>query len=85
MGEAIRIAPAKRANPPFSSSQMTDSSLPPPTTGRRLASSSDGFPDPRAALANLHPLTPEPADALLLTPLLPRLLQALSEAPDPEL
>ena len=44
-----------------------------------------GFADPRAALANLHALTPEPADALLLTPLLPRLLQALSEAPDPDM
>jgi len=44
-----------------------------------------GFADPRAALANLHALTPEPADALLLTPLLPRFLQALSEAPDPDM
>ncbi len=44
-----------------------------------------GFADPRAALANLHALTPEPADALLLTPLLPRLLQALSESPDPDM
>src|SRR5260370_30798953 len=44
-----------------------------------------GFAAPRAALANLHALTPEPADALLLTPLLPRLLQALSESPDPDM
>ncbi len=44
-----------------------------------------GFADPRAALANLHVLTPEPADARLLAPFLPRLLQALSEAPDPDM
>src|SRR6266545_3608365 len=44
-----------------------------------------GFADPRAALANLHVLTPEPANARLLAPFLPRLLQALSEAPDPDM
>src|SRR5712691_3942554 len=44
-----------------------------------------GFAEPRGALANLHALTPEPADARLLEPLLSRLLQALSEAPDPDM
>ncbi|HEX9419822.1 MAG TPA: glutamate-ammonia-ligase adenylyltransferase, partial [Methylomirabilota bacterium] len=44
-----------------------------------------GFAEPRAALANLHALTPEPADARLLEPFLSRLLQALSEAPDPDM
>ena len=44
-----------------------------------------GFADPRAALANLHALTPEPRDAERLAPLLPRLLQALAEAPDPDM
>ena len=44
-----------------------------------------GFADPRAALVNLHALTPEPRDAELLTPLLPRLLRALAESPDPDM
>src|SRR6266545_1872524 len=44
-----------------------------------------GFAEPRAALANLHALTPEPRDAELLGPFLPRLLQELSEAPDPDM
>src|SRR2546426_3838451 len=44
-----------------------------------------GFADPRAALVNLHALTPEPRDAELLTRLLPRLLQALAESPDPDM
>jgi [glutamine synthetase] adenylyltransferase / [glutamine synthetase]-adenylyl-L-tyrosine phosphorylase len=44
-----------------------------------------GFAEPRGALANLHALTPEPAYARLLEPLLSRLLQALSEAPDPDM
>ena len=44
-----------------------------------------GFADPRAALANLHALTPDPADAELLGPLLPRLLKEMSEAPDPDM
>jgi glutamate-ammonia-ligase adenylyltransferase len=44
-----------------------------------------GFAEPRGALANLHALTPEPADAALLGPVLPRLLQVLSEAPDPDM
>jgi [glutamine synthetase] adenylyltransferase / [glutamine synthetase]-adenylyl-L-tyrosine phosphorylase len=44
-----------------------------------------GFADPRAALANLHALTPDPLAAELLSPLLPRLLQEMSEAPDPDM
>jgi glutamate-ammonia-ligase adenylyltransferase len=44
-----------------------------------------GFADPRAALANLHALTPDPVDAELLDPLLPRLLNEMSEAPDPDM
>src|SRR5439155_24487502 len=44
-----------------------------------------GFADPRAALVNLHALTPAPRDAELLTPLLPRLLRALAESPDPDI
>jgi glutamate-ammonia-ligase adenylyltransferase len=44
-----------------------------------------GFADPRAALANLHALTPDPVDAERLVPLLPRLLQEMSEAPDPDM
>src|SRR5207244_2441135 len=44
-----------------------------------------GCADPRAALVNLHALTPEPRDAELLTPLLPRLLRALAESPDPDM
>jgi len=44
-----------------------------------------GFADPRAALANLHALTPDPVDAELLDPLLPRLLKEMSEAPDPDM
>src|SRR5512132_3658500 len=44
-----------------------------------------GFANPRAALVNLHALTPEPHDAELLAPLLPRLLQALAESPDPDM
>ena len=44
-----------------------------------------GFADPRAALANLHALTPDPVDAELLDPFLPRLLKEMSEAPDPDM
>jgi glutamate-ammonia-ligase adenylyltransferase len=44
-----------------------------------------GFADPRGALANLHALTPDPVDAELLEPLLPRLLKEMSEAPDPDM
>ena len=44
-----------------------------------------GFAEPRRALANLHALTPDPRDAELLSPLLPRLLQELGEAPDPDM
>ena len=44
-----------------------------------------GFADPRAALANLHALTPDPVDADLLDPFLPRLLKEMSEAPDPDM
>ena len=44
-----------------------------------------GFADPRAALANLHALTPDPVDAELLDPILPRLLKEMSEAPDPDM
>src|SRR6266852_1083036 len=44
-----------------------------------------GFADLRAALANLHALTPEPLDAEILDPLLPRLLKEMSEAPDPDM
>ena len=44
-----------------------------------------GFAEPRTALANLHALTPDPHDAELLAPLLPRLLQEMSEAPDPDM
>jgi glutamate-ammonia-ligase adenylyltransferase len=44
-----------------------------------------GFADPRAALANLHALTPDPVDAELLAPFLPRLMQAMAEAPDPDM
>jgi [glutamine synthetase] adenylyltransferase / [glutamine synthetase]-adenylyl-L-tyrosine phosphorylase len=44
-----------------------------------------GFADPRAALANLHALTPDPVDAELLEPLLPRLLKEMAEAPDPDM
>ena len=44
-----------------------------------------GFADPRAALANLHALTPDPLDAELLEPLLPKLLHEMSEAPDPDM
>ncbi|MDO8476415.1 MAG: bifunctional [glutamate--ammonia ligase]-adenylyl-L-tyrosine phosphorylase/[glutamate--ammonia-ligase] adenylyltransferase [Candidatus Rokubacteria bacterium] len=44
-----------------------------------------GFADPRGALANLHALTPDPLDAELLGPVLPRLLKEMSEAPDPDM
>ncbi|HEV2056605.1 MAG TPA: bifunctional [glutamate--ammonia ligase]-adenylyl-L-tyrosine phosphorylase/[glutamate--ammonia-ligase] adenylyltransferase [Methylomirabilota bacterium] len=44
-----------------------------------------GFADPRGALANLHALTPDPVDAELLAPVLPRLLKEVSEAPDPDM
>jgi len=44
-----------------------------------------GFADARAALANLHALTPDPVDAELLDPFLPRLLKEISEAPDPDM
>jgi [glutamine synthetase] adenylyltransferase / [glutamine synthetase]-adenylyl-L-tyrosine phosphorylase len=44
-----------------------------------------GFAEPRTALANLHALTPDPHDAGLLAPLLPRLLQEMAEAPDPDM
>ncbi len=44
-----------------------------------------GFAEPRRALANLHAMTPDPRDAELLSPLLPRLLQEMSEAPDPDM
>jgi glutamate-ammonia-ligase adenylyltransferase len=44
-----------------------------------------GFADARAALANLHALTPDPVDADLLDPFLPRLLKEISEAPDPDM
>jgi glutamate-ammonia-ligase adenylyltransferase len=44
-----------------------------------------GFAEPRTALGNLHALTPDPHDAGLLAPLLPRLLQEMSEAPDPDM
>ncbi len=44
-----------------------------------------GFADARAALANLHAMTPDPVDAELLDPLLPRLLKEISEAPDPDM
>ncbi|MDP2701286.1 MAG: hypothetical protein Q8P98_04365, partial [Candidatus Rokubacteria bacterium] len=44
-----------------------------------------GFADPRGALANLHGLTPDPLDAELLAPVLPRLLKEMSEAPDPDM
>jgi glutamate-ammonia-ligase adenylyltransferase len=51
----------------------------------RRALRARGFADPRAALHNLHSLTPTPRDAELLTPALPRLLSALSEAADPDM
>jgi glutamate-ammonia-ligase adenylyltransferase len=44
-----------------------------------------GFADPRAALANLHGLTPTPHDAELLAPALPRLLAVLRDAADPDM
>jgi glutamate-ammonia-ligase adenylyltransferase len=44
-----------------------------------------GFADPRAALANLHALTPTPPDAERLAPVFPRLLAALAAAPDPDM
>ena len=44
-----------------------------------------GFADPAAALANLHALTPTPADAEILAPLLSRLLAELAAAPDPDM
>ena len=44
-----------------------------------------GFADPRAALANLHALTPTPPDAERLAPVFPRLLAALAESPDPDM
>jgi len=44
-----------------------------------------GFAEPRTALANLHTMTPDPHDAELLAPFLPRLLQEMSEAPDPDM
>jgi glutamate-ammonia-ligase adenylyltransferase len=44
-----------------------------------------GFRDARAALANLHSLTPTPRDAELLSPALPRLLSALRDAADPDM
>ena len=44
-----------------------------------------GFADPRAALANLHALTPDPLDAEHLAPFLPRLMQVMAEAPDPDM
>ncbi|MBI3630023.1 MAG: glutamate-ammonia-ligase adenylyltransferase, partial [Candidatus Rokubacteria bacterium] len=44
-----------------------------------------GFADPRAALANLHGLTPTPRDAELLAPALPRLLAVLRDAADPDM
>jgi [glutamine synthetase] adenylyltransferase / [glutamine synthetase]-adenylyl-L-tyrosine phosphorylase len=44
-----------------------------------------GFTEPARALANLHAMTPEPRDAELLAPLLPRLLHEMAEAPDPDM
>jgi glutamate-ammonia-ligase adenylyltransferase len=44
-----------------------------------------GFADPRAALANLHALTPTPRDAELLAPALPRVLAGLRDAADPDM
>ncbi len=44
-----------------------------------------GFGQPRTALANLHALAPEPRDAELLAPVLPRLLAELAASPDPDM
>src|SRR5262249_44381184 len=44
-----------------------------------------GFADPRAALANLHALTPTPRDAELLAPSRTRLPAELSVAADPDM
>src|SRR5262249_12000462 len=44
-----------------------------------------GFSEPARALANLHAMTPEPRDAELLAPFLPRLLHEMAEAPDPDM
>lgn len=44
-----------------------------------------GFADPDRALANLAGLTPSPREADLLTPVLPRLLRALTLSPDPDM
>ncbi len=44
-----------------------------------------GFADPAKALANLHALAPEPRDADLLRPALPRLLAELAASPDPDM
>jgi glutamate-ammonia-ligase adenylyltransferase len=44
-----------------------------------------GFADARAALANVHALTPTPRDAELLAPVFPRLLAELAAAPDPDM
>ena len=44
-----------------------------------------GFADARAARANFHALTPTPRDAELLAPALPRLLEALTAAADPDM
>jgi glutamate-ammonia-ligase adenylyltransferase len=44
-----------------------------------------GFAEPARALGNLHAMTPEPRDAELLAPLLPRLLVEMAAAPDPDM
>jgi glutamate-ammonia-ligase adenylyltransferase len=44
-----------------------------------------GFADPAGALANLAHLTPGPREADLLAPVLPRLLSALAQSPDPDM
>ncbi|MFQ5899369.1 MAG: bifunctional [glutamate--ammonia ligase]-adenylyl-L-tyrosine phosphorylase/[glutamate--ammonia-ligase] adenylyltransferase [Candidatus Methylomirabilia bacterium] len=44
-----------------------------------------GFVDPGAALVNLASLTPSPHEAGLLAPVLPRLLRALADSPEPDM
>ncbi|MFQ5827548.1 MAG: bifunctional [glutamate--ammonia ligase]-adenylyl-L-tyrosine phosphorylase/[glutamate--ammonia-ligase] adenylyltransferase [Candidatus Methylomirabilia bacterium] len=51
----------------------------------RRALAALGFANPRGALRNLAGLTPSPREADLLTPVLPRLLRALAESPDPDM
>src|SRR5262249_26445012 len=53
--------------------------------GARRALAALGWADPPPALVHLHAIAPEPRDAELLRPALPRLLAELAAAPDPDM